>query len=81
MHVSVKGTTAAGRPVCREWRLIATDGDGPCVPTLAASAIIRKLTTGNLKLSGAMPCIGILTLDDFMHEMRGLNILTSETFE
>lgn len=78
MHVSVKGVANDGQPVAREWQLIATGGDGPYVPTLAASALIRKIALGNHGYAGAMPCVGLLTLDDFKREFQGLQIKTSE---
>ena len=79
MHVAVRGAAADGQTVAREWQLIATEGDGPFVPTLAASALVRKVAAGPLRLVGAMPCVGLLTLEDFKREMTGLNITTSET--
>jgi len=78
MHVTVSGTTVQGQPVSRQWQLIATHGDGPYVPTLAASALIRKLAAGDHVMWGATPCVGLLNLDDFSLEMRGLRIQTSE---
>lgn len=79
MHVTVSGTTMEGRTVSREWQLIATQGDGPYVPTLAASAFVRKIHSGGRAFAGAMPCVGLLTLEDFAVEMQGLKIATSET--
>ena len=79
MHVTVTGVTEAGQSVSREWQLVATHGDGPYVPTLAAAALTRKISAGNSRLAGAMPCVGLLTLEDFSREMQGLKITTSET--
>ncbi|PQA78061.1 saccharopine dehydrogenase family protein [Rhodoferax sp. TS-BS-61-7] len=79
MHVAVSGIAPEGRTVSREWQLVATHGDGPYVPTLAASALVRKLHLGGPALAGAMPCVGLLTLEDFAREMQGLKITTSET--
>lgn len=79
MHVSVFGATCEGQSVSRRWQLVATHGDGPYVPTLAASALIRKLSAGSHHFVGAVPCVGLLTLEDFAREMRGLKITTSET--
>jgi hypothetical protein len=75
MHVSVHGLDHGGTPVARTWQLTATNGDGPYVPTLAAVAFVRKLQAGHLP-SGAFPCIGLLTLADFLREMDGLAIHT-----
>jgi hypothetical protein len=78
MHVTASGISHEGRPVSRAWQLVATHGDGPYVPTLAASALIRKIAVHGLQFRGAMPCVGLLTLEDFVCEMRELQITTSE---
>lgn len=78
MHVSVTGRTVAGVEVARTWHLVATEGDGPCVPTLAAAALVRKFAAGDVPFVGARPCIGLLTLADFEREAQGLNIRMAE---
>ena len=74
MHVSVRGLDAQGRRVHRTWTLLATAGDGPFVPTLAAAALVRKLAAGQLPAVGARPCVGELTLDDVAREIEGRHI-------
>jgi hypothetical protein len=74
MHVSVRGRDGSGRAIRRRWTLVATHGDGPWVPTLAAAALVRKLAAGEPPAPGARPCIGLLTLDDFAREAAGLRI-------
>ncbi|MEJ8855256.1 saccharopine dehydrogenase NADP-binding domain-containing protein [Variovorax robiniae] len=74
MHVSVSGTGSEGTTLQRHWALVATDGDGPYVPTLAASALARKLAAGTLCTTGAVPCMGLLSLEDFEDEAQGLKI-------
>ena len=73
MHVSVAGELA-GRSVTRHWDLVATHGDGPYVPTLAAAALVRRLATGIPVEPGALPCLGLLALSDFELEAAALNI-------
>lgn len=77
MHVAVEGTVAGGGIARRTWYLVAEHGDGPYVPTLAAAALIRKLANGQA-ITGARACIGVLTLEDFINELDGLHIATSE---
>ena len=69
MHVSVAGPVV----VCT-WQLVATHGDGPFVPTLAAAALVRKLARGEIAQRGAMPCVGLLSLQDFARAAQGLHI-------
>jgi NAD(P)-dependent dehydrogenase (short-subunit alcohol dehydrogenase family) len=74
MHVAVRGVDAQGRSARRTWTLLATRGDGPYVPTLAAAALVRRLAAGAPVPRGARPCIGVLTLDDFQREADGLGV-------
>ncbi len=79
MHVCVSGETAEGISRSRTWHLVATHGDGPFVPTLAAAALIRKLQHGDASLAGAQPCVGLLSLQDFARESEGLHIDMNES--
>jgi len=74
MHVTVRGLDARGCGARQRWTLIATHGDGPYVPTLAAAALVRRLAAGAPPAPGARACIGLLTLDDFAREAVGLHI-------
>ena len=78
MHVTVIGERAGGEPVTRTWHLLALNGDGPSVPTLAASALVRQLREGRDPPAGAGPCIGQLTLAEFEREAQGLAIRMAE---
>jgi hypothetical protein len=78
MHVTVTGETPAGQPASRTWHLVATHGDGPFVPTLAAAALVRQLQAGAAPWVGARPCVGMLSLADFARECDGLHIKTTE---
>jgi hypothetical protein len=74
MHVRVDGVGANGAPLTRGWTLVATHGDGPYVPTLAAAALVRRLADGATPPAGARPCLGLLTLEDFAREAGALRI-------
>ncbi|MBC5785917.1 saccharopine dehydrogenase NADP-binding domain-containing protein [Ramlibacter sp. USB13] len=76
MHVRVRGLAADGTPVERTWQLVATHGDGPYVPTLAAAALVRKLAAGTPLPAGAQPCVGLLSLQEILREAEGLHIAT-----
>ena len=57
-----------------EWQLIAENGTGPNVPTIAAVVLIKKLASGEPMPTGAMPCIGLFTLDEFFDVAQKLGI-------
>ena len=79
MHVQVGGNLIPGQPVSRRWTLVAMNGDGPYVPSLAAAALVRKLANGTPGLIGATPCIGLLTLADFQREAAHLHVSMEST--
>lgn len=76
MVVEAKGVNADGQPEIARWWLRARGDAGPNVPVLAAAAVIRKLRDGNLGYVGAGPCVGVLTLADFSHDLDDLGIET-----
>jgi hypothetical protein len=78
MHVTVSGLDAKAQACQRCWVLMAGSGDGPYVPTLAASALVRKLAAGVPLEPGARSCMGLLTLQDFAVEAQGLDIQMRE---
>jgi hypothetical protein len=65
LRVDIEGP--AGR---RSWYLIAEGGDGPFVPVLPAAALVRKLAAGRAVTSGAMPCLGLVSLGEILAEAR-----------
>jgi hypothetical protein len=76
MHVRAKGVDHRDQPIARTWELIATEGHGPYVPTLAAWALVKKLAAGEQLPIGARPCTGLLSLEDFDEAATGLRITT-----
>ncbi|HEV7248748.1 MAG TPA: DUF4166 domain-containing protein [Shinella sp.] len=63
MAVELKGF-AGGEAVVRRWTLIAEDGDGPEIPTIAAHVLANAMAAGRL-VPGARHAAGAVTLDDF----------------
>lgn len=63
IHVIMKGRRD-GAPVERRWTLIAEQGDGPEIPTLAAELVARKLLAGTVD-AGARDASATLSLDEF----------------
>ncbi|MDB5935968.1 MAG: Saccharopine dehydrogenase [Massilia sp.] len=76
MHVELTGMGQSGEPLRRCWTLVALDGDGPFVPTLASAALVGKVARGQLAFRGAGPCVGLLTVQDFLDAAKGLAITT-----
>lgn len=74
MHVEMRGTDGDGKPKAVMWNLTARRGHGPEIPCIAAIVLARKLATGELDERGAMPCMGLMTLEDFGVAVAHLDI-------
>ena len=85
MHVRLRGRGKDGRLQSRTWTLVAENGDGPRVPTLAAVLLTKKLLNvpgfAPITLRGATPASNLLTLREFEGEWRSLAIRTTVTGE
>jgi saccharopine dehydrogenase-like NADP-dependent oxidoreductase len=74
MFVTLEGEGADGAPLRIEWNLIAEKNHGPQVPCGAAIALAGKLGGAASLPTGAMPCVGLLTVEEFLQPLRDLNI-------
>ena len=72
MFVELQGTGTEGAPARITWNLLARRNHGPYIPCGAAIALVRKLAAGVALPKGAMPCVGLLTVDEFLQPLRGL---------
>ncbi len=63
MQVAVVGETSDGQTVERHWDLVASDGNGPHIPTLPVSIILEQLNAGEVQ-AGARACTGEISLLD-----------------
>jgi len=75
---SAMTVTLAGSGVERRWTLIAEQGDGPEIPTLAAQLLAEEVLAGSVA-PGARDAGGLLTLDQFAPLFAGLAIRTEVT--
>lgn len=74
MFVRLKGRGNDGGEHVRRWDLVAGCGHGPYIPAIPAVIIARRLARGQLDRRGAMPALGLMTLDDFSAEVADLDI-------
>src|SRR5438067_3868459 len=75
MHVEMRGFRRAHR-LTVIWTLVAGHGDGPQIPCTGAIVIARKLAAGTLAARGAMPCVGLFSLDECLRELEGYDVRT-----
>ena len=76
MTVTLSGNDPAGRARVLRWSLVAPDNHGPEIPCMPAILLARKLAAGQLARTGAMPCMGLLTLAEFAPEFARWGIGT-----
>jgi hypothetical protein len=79
MHVILQGRDKSGRLVTLKWFIVARDGDGPYIPTVPAAILARKIIAGTFVRTGAMPCIGMITLREYLDEIEHLKVKTYES--
>lgn len=74
MHVTVRGVALNGERAVRNWFLLADQDHGPFIPCFPAIALARKLVRDEISVRGAMPCMGLLTVDDILCVGEGLDL-------
>lgn len=74
MFVVLDGLGHDGRPLTRRWHLLVERNHGPLVPCGAALALARKLARGVALPKGAMPCMGLLTVEEYLAPLKSLAI-------
>ena len=74
MFVELSGTDSAGVPLTLTWHLLAARNHGPHIPCGAAIALARKVARGERLPIGAMPCVGVLSVEEYLDALRGLDV-------
>lgn len=74
MHVEMAGLGRSGAPLVRTWHILALDHAGPNIPCGGAIALARKLASGVGLPAGARPGVGLLTLEEYLAALQGLQI-------
>jgi saccharopine dehydrogenase-like NADP-dependent oxidoreductase len=74
MFVTLEGEGADGASQRVEWNLIAEQNHGPHIPCGAAVALARKITSGASLPTGAMPCVGLLSVEELLEPLHNLKV-------
>jgi len=77
MHILIKGADLNGQSQSIKWKLFADNGIGPCIPTISAIILTEKLISNQIQASGAFPCLGLYSLQEFDQHIEKLDISTS----
>ena len=70
----MQGFNEQGQPRTIRFDLVAREGDGLNIPTIPAIIVALKLCRNELSSIGALPCIGMVTLEEFLELLEPLNI-------
>lgn len=73
-HMELSGEMVGGSRRTVSFELVAHGGDGPYIPCMPAIIIARKLARSAIPTKGAYPCIGFLTLDEYLDALAPLDI-------
>jgi len=74
MHIIISGQDLAGKAKQIKWFVIALDGDGPQIPTIPAIILAKKIVSGELTEIGAKACVGLVTVDEYLNELKDFNV-------
>ncbi|MDV6332407.1 hypothetical protein [Asticcacaulis sp. 201] len=75
MHVILMGIGLDGAPLTHRWFIVAKSGDGPQIPCVPAILLARRLYENGPGISaGAFPCVGLITLEDYLDELGRFDI-------
>lgn len=77
MHVAIKVVNSENQCIDKTWYIIAKNNDGPQIPCVPAIVMAEKILDGGLK-PGVQPCINMVSLDEYLNELKPYAI---ETFE
>lgn len=74
MFVTLTGTGHDRQPLSLTWQLLAAQNHGPHIPCGAAIALANKLAAGAPLPHGAMPCLGLLTVANYLTALHGFDV-------
>ena len=73
-HMFLGGKGTDGRALQERFFIIARSGHGPYIPCMPAILLARRLAQGAIGRRGATPCVDLITLDDYLVALEGLDI-------
>jgi hypothetical protein len=74
MFVQMDGRSVDGTSLRKTWNIVAKNNHGPNIPCGASIAIVNKFAAGESLPKGAMPCVGLITVDEYLASLRHLDI-------
>ncbi len=77
-HMVLKGIDAQHQRMQRRFHLIARSGHGPLIPCMPAIILAQRLARHEAIAAGARPCMGLITLPDYLAALSDLDMTVYE---
>jgi hypothetical protein len=74
MFITLEGLDDEGKAQTLTWNLVAVENHGPNIPCAPSIALANKIASGATLSAGAMPCMGLLNVDEILETLKGLRI-------
>lgn len=74
MHIILEGIDPHNQKKRIKWFIIAEYGEGLNIPTIPAIILAKKILKETFKTTGAMPCVGLVTLEEYLDELKDFAI-------
>jgi len=73
-YMKLSGADQDGKKKNVTFDLIARSGDGPYIPCMPAILLAQKLAKGQIHETGAHPCLGFISLDEYLSALENFDI-------
>ena len=73
-HMTLSGKDKRGADKSTIFELAAGSGDGPYIPCMPAILMAKKLVKGEVSTVGAYPCVGFISLDEYLDALSEMDI-------
>lgn len=74
MFVTMEGAARNGQSRTIKWNVIAGHNHGPFIPCGASIVLANKIADGVKLPAGAMPCMGLLSVAEYIDALQGLDV-------
>lgn len=78
-HMELSGKDESGADKTITFELTARSGHGPYIPCMPAILLAKKLASVEITNTGAKPCMGLITRDEYLGALRELDITWHDT--
>lgn len=73
-YMNLKGFDLQKNPIHARFDIHAQNGDGLYIPCVPAIILTERLVDQSFSIRGAMPCVGLISLDSYLDKLKALNL-------